>query len=510
MADPVNHVPDSITASGEGQHAFRLEADDTILVRPGIVLKTQGFGGIGIFGEAAGFRNHVTIGGTVWSEKSEGINLSSQATIEIKSGASVLSGIGSSGGRQDGIRLFGGGGGAVWNSGEIQAEGGRAIAVNLASERDVFSLFNDGTITGNITIARGAGIVINKGWISGLVTFGQSVDIYDGREGHVTRQISLGDGDDKAYGGLGSETISGGKGNDTIDGGGGANTAVFSGARADYDIQRVGNGSYTIADRRGDEDGTDLLTNVRIARFSDQTISLNATPNALSLSNLNVAENAAAFTQVGRLSANDADGDPVSFSLASNPDGAFVISGDYLVLARPLDFEAKAQYAVAVTATDAYGGAATHTFTVTATDMAEHLVLRGTAAANTLMGGSGNDQLYGGRGKDVLSGGAGKDLFVFDTKPGKAHVDRLTDFFAPDDTIGLAKTAFTKLAKKGGLAKSAFWAGTKAHDANDRIVYNKKTGALFYDEDGSGAKAAVQIATLATKPTLKADDFFVL
>ncbi|MFC4175351.1 cadherin repeat domain-containing protein [Microvirga sp. GCM10011540] len=72
-----------------------------------------------------------------------------------------------------------------------------------------------------------------------------------------------------------------------------------------------------------------------------------------------MAENAPAYTQVGRLSATDADSDAVSFSLASNPDGAFAISGDYLVLARPLDFEARAQYDVVVKAMDPYEGETT-------------------------------------------------------------------------------------------------------------------------------------------------------
>ena len=52
---------------------------------------------------------------------------------------------------------------------------------------------------------------------------------------------------------------------------------------------------------------------------------------------------------------------------------------------------------------------------------------------------------------------------------------------------------------------------TAGHDANDRIVYNKKTGVLFYDEDGSGAKAAVQIAILKNKPaSFSAAEFFVI
>jgi Ca2+-binding RTX toxin-like protein len=124
-------------------------------------------------------------------------------------------------------------------------------------------------------------------------------------------------------------------------------------------------------------------------------------------------------------------------------------------------------------------------------------ILLGGAGNDTLSGMGGNDKLYGGTGKDILSGGMGRDVFVFDTKPNKkTNLDKITDFRAADDTIHLAKSVFSKIAKKGALSKSAFWSGHDAKDASDRIGYDKKTGALFYDSDGSGAHAAVQIATL--------------
>ncbi len=314
-------------------------------------------------------------------------------------------------------------------------------------------------------------------------------------------------------GGAGADTLSGGIGDDTLDGGSGADVALFSRARADYRIDVNGDGTFTVA---SSSEGTDLLKNIRIAKFSDQTVTLNTTPTNLALSNASVAENAPAYTQVGRLSASDTDGDAVSFSLASNPDGAFAIANGYLVLARPLDFEAKAQYSVSVKATDAYGAETVQNFEITATDVAEHLVLRGSAGANVLLGGTGNDTLYGGLGKDVLTGGAGQDVFVFDTRPNsRTNLDTITDFNATDDSIQLDNKYLKKLgsgsaAKPAKLKAAFFKVADKAKDANDYLVYNKKTGVLYYDEDGSGAKAAVAIAKLATKPTLTKADFFVI
>ncbi|MGF9763255.1 hypothetical protein AAII07_49770 [Microvirga sp. 0TCS3.31] len=55
-----------------------------------------------------------------------------------------------------------------------------------------------------------------------------------------------------------------------------------------------------------------------------------------------------------------------------------------------------------------------------------------------------------------------------------------------------------------------FTVGDKAKDDNDYVVYDKKKGVLFYDADGSGAGAAVEIASLRIKASLTDKDFFVI
>jgi Ca2+-binding RTX toxin-like protein len=143
------------------------------------------------------------------------------------------------------------------------------------------------------------------------------------------------------------------------------------------------------------------------------------------------------------------------------------------------------------------------------------LVLVGTKRADRLMGGDGNDTLYGKAGKDVLTGGLGKDAFVFDTRPNKkTNLDRITDYSVADDTIWLENKVFTKLGKAAKAVKlnKKFFAFDKAKQADDHIVYVKKTGALLYDQDGSGtAHAAVQIATLTKNlKGFSAAEFFVV
>lgn len=128
---------------------------------------------------------------------------------------------------------------------------------------------------------------------------------------------------------------------------------------------------------------------------------------------------------------------------------------------------------------------------------------------DVLNGGSGDDVLQGGVGKDNLTGGTGKDNFLFDTAL-NANTDKITDFKPIDDSIKLENQIFTKLAATGALNASVFVTAATAVDSDDYLVYNKATGALFYDADGSGAGAAVQIAALGVNLALTAADFVVI
>jgi Ca2+-binding RTX toxin-like protein len=142
--------------------------------------------------------------------------------------------------------------------------------------------------------------------------------------------------------------------------------------------------------------------------------------------------------------------------------------------------------------------------------------LKGNAGNDKLFGHDGNDYLYGGIGKDVLSGGAGRDSFVFNTKAAKTNIDRVTDFNVFDDSIYLENAIFNALGNKGSinkpvqLKKAEFALGNKAADGSDHVIYNKKTGALFYDADGTGSQAQVQIATLSKNLKMNHKDFFVI
>ncbi len=103
----------------------------------------------------------------------------------------------------------------------------------------------------------------------------------------------------------------------------------------------------------------------------------------------------------------------------------------------------------------------------------------------------------------------GKDIFVFDQKPNvRSNLDYIQNFNPTDDTIHLSRKFFTKLSK-GTLSSKAFVTGNQFKDKDDRILYYKEGGALFYDPDGSGSAKAIQFANLAKGLKISHKDFFV-
>jgi Ca2+-binding RTX toxin-like protein len=142
---------------------------------------------------------------------------------------------------------------------------------------------------------------------------------------------------------------------------------------------------------------------------------------------------------------------------------------------------------------------------INATGNALNNTLTGNVGINKLIGGAGADKLIGGLSNDILTGGAGKDIFRFEDR----SKDTIKDFSVKDDTIQLENSSFTKLAKLGVLNAANFKIGAGAADSNDFIVYNSKTGALFYDDNGNGAGHSTQIAIIGTHLALTNADFVI-
>ena len=103
------------------------------------------------------------------------------------------------------------------------------------------------------------------------------------------------------------------------------------------------------------------------------------------------------------------------------------------------------------------------------------------------------------RGIGVLSvnQGADRDRFYF-TKPNDG-VDTIADFSTPLDTIVVSVRGFKGGLKVGrAIKKSQLRIGAEATDNSDRLIYNNRTGNLFFDVDGIGGAGQIHLA----KPSL--------
>ncbi len=262
---------------------------------------------------------------------------------------------------------------------------------------------------------------------------------------------------------------------------------------------------------------------VAMGTTSVKAVTTNYAPMAILLDGAAVDELAANGTVVGTLGALDPNGpEGISYTLTDDAGGRFAIENGRLVVKDgvKLDFEQAVQHQVTIRASDPGHLSIERTFTIAVGDVSAEAT-GGSANVDVLVGGAERDRLSGGEGNDILTGGAGQDVFVFDTKLGtsktnrQVNFDTITDFKAGQDKIWLEDAVFKKLGKgtelkPGKLKKDFFVVGTKAKDKNDYLIYNKKTGVLAYDADGSGKGKAVEFAQLAQNLKLTEKDFFVI
>ena len=136
--------------------------------------------------------------------------------------------------------------------------------------------------------------------------------------------------------------------------------------------------------------------------------------------------------------------------------------------------------------------------------------LTGNELSNLVTGNAGANVLDGKLGADLLHGREGADTFVFSTALGGGNVDLILDFGNGADKIALDDAIFAGIGTPGSFDANAFFAGTAAHDADDRIIYDQSTGQLYYDADGNGAGDAVLFAGVFGPPALTAADFTVI
>lgn len=139
-----------------------------------------------------------------------------------------------------------------------------------------------------------------------------------------------------------------------------------------------------------------------------------------------------------------------------------------------------------------------------------HDRLQGNDGNDTLDGDTGNDTLIGGTGKDILTGDVGSDSFHYDFT--KERGDRIVDFNKAEDFIEISAAGFGAGLVAGELPGSRFQhtARDDALNANVRFIFDTNDHKLYFDADGSGAKAAMLIATFHDGADMTASNFFIV
>ncbi|ARO24566.1 cadherin-like domain-containing protein [Rhizobium sp. TAL182] len=133
--------------------------------------------------------------------------------------------------------------------------------------------------------------------------------------------------------------------------------ALFSGNFANYSFA-VNNGDHILTSAA---EGTDTLTDVEFARFADGiydfatesfTPKSNAAPTNIQLSKTALSEDTPIWTTVGLLSAKDADGDTLTYTLLDGADDHFRLKGNRIVSSKAFDYETAKSHTIKVAVSD--------------------------------------------------------------------------------------------------------------------------------------------------------------
>jgi Ca2+-binding RTX toxin-like protein len=336
-----------------------------------------------------------------------------------------------------------------------------------------------------------------------------------------------GGGADELNGGSGNDTLKGGGGADVLNGGSGTDTAAYNESSAGVTVLL-----YTDTASGGDAEGDELnsIENVTGSAYADN---LWGNDGANVLRGMNGNDSLKGFGGADTLWGGEGHDDLYGM------DGVDTLRGedgnDYM------DGGASADTMIGGLGNDTYivdnaGDAVTEfggqgadvvrasvSWTMTAgadvetlrtTDDAgfDAIDLTGNSSGNVIIGNNGANFLNGGDGNDELSGLGSHDVFVFNTALNAAsNVDVITDFDPSDEYIYIDNAIFSNLGAEPDhfILSDEFHLGTAAGDADDHIIYDSATGAIYYDSDGTGAAMQVQFAEVTPGTSLAHDNFHV-
>jgi hypothetical protein len=284
-------------------------------------------------------------------------------------------------------------------------------------------------------------------------------------------------------------------------------------------------GQLGISDGIGDEVFPQFVFNV---------INLNDnSPVFTSSTTFSAAENQ---TAIGTVTATDADGDSLTYSVSGSEID--ISSSGVITFVSAPDYEIKNSYSANVIVSDGVNST-TQSITVNLTDVAlasdtDPLTLNGTSGADSLQGGAGddilnglggddelagglgndeliggdgddrliggpgNDILWGGPGKNRLESGSGEDKFAIKSGEGSSNLDNVgwienNAFEDGTDKVllksGLVFSDLTIVTATGGLANDGSEVSTgdyvisEANGGTKYLLIIKKSGSLTIDEN---------------------------
>ena len=131
----------------------------------------------------------------------------------------------------------------------------------------------------------------------------------------------------------------------------------------------------------------------------------------------------------------------------------------------------------------------------------------GSGGNDSIKGSAGTNILEGYYGADTLTGAGGNDEFKYYWRPEAGQTDTITDFRAS----GGNKDSMQFWVSNWGVSNVLTLVnGTAATQALSTFIFNAATHVLSWDEDGTGAIAAIDVATLVGVTALTAANFDLL
>ncbi len=376
---------------------------------------------------------------------------------------------------------------SIWDAGGVDTISGQNATASVTINLNNATLANNDRnaggyisqvsgIKGGFTIAKAQG---NLGIIENAIG-GNGNDLLTGNA--VANSLAGGSGNDTLNGGAGNDTLNGNTGNDSMSGGTGNDTYIVD-SSFDKAIENSNEGTDTVQSS---------ITNTLGSNLENLTLTGTAVINGTgNTTNNTITGNSVANEIYGGLGADSIYGGAGNDILDGGTLTSYDSSNDKLYGQTGDD--------------ELWGG--TGLDYLDGGDGAD--LLWGWNGTDTLLGGSGNDDLYGGAGNDTLTGQSGQDFFIFNNKT--EGIDRITDFNVIDDAIAVSLAGFGGgLTTNAYLSSNQFKVGTAATASTQKFIYNNSTGALYFDQDGTGLIGQIQIATLNTGLALTHNDIYVM